>query len=93
MKYELAKELKENGFPLRRKGVGFVCDVLHTGFIIDDIEYYDPTLSELIEAIKCWVKCSNDDCYQTRYDPRMGGSKEVRDRAIEEWNRRADGIS
>lgn len=48
--YKLAKELKDSGFPLRRQGVGFACDVLHIGFAIDGIEYYSPTLSELIDA-------------------------------------------
>lgn len=43
MNYELAKQLKEAGFPQSRDGVEFIS-------IKGQMEYFIPTLSELIEA-------------------------------------------
>jgi hypothetical protein len=53
MTYELAKQLKDAGFPLkyRASGIFLSCNWRHTIHVFEDgSEYFDPTLSELIEA-------------------------------------------
>lgn len=47
MNYELAKQLKDAGFLLEKVGYGWNGN---KAIAIDDIRYYAPTLSELIEA-------------------------------------------
>ena len=55
MNYELAKKLKDTGFPQKSKYEGDICqydNLHHLGYYIskDNKNVYVPTLSELIEA-------------------------------------------
>lgn len=47
MDYELAKELKDAGFPQRNTRI---CNLIEDEIHVVETEFYFPTLSELIEA-------------------------------------------
>jgi hypothetical protein len=49
MNYDLAKELKDAGFPLRRHP-NQEKQPQDGAYVIDHVQYYAPTLEELIEA-------------------------------------------
>ena len=52
MEYELAKQLKDAGFPFKECNLNEYggCENRHCLQILSDFNYCDPTLSELIEA-------------------------------------------
>jgi len=61
MTYELAKELKDAGFPLREKSpedFAITCaggKIVAEAIIIDGFRCFLPTLDELIEACGTWI--------------------------------------
>ena len=62
MKYELAKELKEAGFPQIIKDTQYTgaLECGHCGYFMKG-EVHIPTLSELIEACGKYIELSNGD--------------------------------
>jgi len=73
MNYELAKQLKDAGFPLNMSD-HLECDYNHTEFI-DRVWYHIPTLSELIEACGegFWSLTKHINFWQTNWRDGIGG--------------------
>jgi len=75
MNYELAKELKDAGFPMKRFGE---VRVKHTEEGVEtDSQYGYPTLSELIEA------CGSHDHFNLSYTKKDGHWQSVVGHALE----------
>ena len=74
MDYELAKQLKEAGFPLI--GIGEPSVYQHREIImIDDMAYFSPTLEELIEACgnEIFKLTKHGNIWQTNFVDGMAG--------------------
>jgi hypothetical protein len=90
MDYELAKELKEEGFPQPHEGFyegRFICQVEHEGEEkLAGVEYsYSPTLSELIEA--CVSMTEDGDFHLEHLSDEWGAATCFTHREKDDWER------